>query len=453
MTTILLSLIGPLIFFVFKAANSGIRFSDTNVYFYTAQELLKNHLLYKDVFFTNLPLFPYISAFYSIIIGNKLNLYYLTAAIECAITSLLLFYYAHKKSKNILTAIMVQTIYLFSFIILSTSDHQTGVFLASLFSVIAFLLLDKRWYFFSGLFLGLMVVSKAYYLPVGCGIILYSFLCHRNESFKLLMGFFISISICILPVIILTPKNFIQDVFQYSLFRSQGVNKINLFIFFISHDLILACLFIYSFLNYKKNLLLFFIILFSALTVLFYKDVYYLYLNMMVPFLTLSFMDLVQILTRKKTAAIGIFIGAGTCLLIGTVVYVNRYASLQKITNIDDYIEVIQKEKPRYLYGTMEITPALAYLANIPLLNNIVDTNENLFNSHKLNATILTKQAINSKTIIVSKGVFYPAENIINPLMTSAIDSSQVKEYCSQLQRYPITSEGVINAIFLFKCY
>jgi hypothetical protein len=203
----------------------------------------------------------------------------------------------------------------------------------------------------------------------------------------------------------------------------------------------------------KKNLLFFFITLLSILMVLFYKDVYYLYLNMMVPFLTLSFMDLAQILKRNKTATIGIFMGVGICLLIGFVVYINKYASLQKIINIDDYINVIQKEKPRYLYGAMEITPALAYLANIPLLNNIVDTNENLFNSHKLNATVLTKQAIDSRTIVVSKGVFYPTENIINPLLTSAIDSSQIKEHCSQLQRYPITTEGVINSIVLFKCY
>ena len=41
------------IFLLLKLTNLGIRMSDTNIYFYTAYELLQGKILYKDIFFTN----------------------------------------------------------------------------------------------------------------------------------------------------------------------------------------------------------------------------------------------------------------------------------------------------------------------------------------------------------------------------------------------------------------
>jgi hypothetical protein len=115
--------------------------------------------------------------------------------------------------------------------------------------------------------------------------------------------------------------------------------------------------------------------------------------------------------------------------------------------------KIIKKENPEYLYGTMEVTPALAYLTGIPLLDNIIDTNDNLFYKGVLNTQTLTRRLFSKKTILAAKGMNYPSSNVYKPVSGPVIDEETVMKRCKKIFDSPIKTEGAINNITLFKCY
>ncbi len=452
MMTLLLAFTGPLLFFITKAANGAVRFSDTNVYFYTAKELLAGKMLYRDIFFTNLPLFPYISGLYELLLGKNLELYYLTSAIEVMITSLLLFLITWEKTKKLFICLMVQWVYLLSFIILSTSDYQTGVFLASLFSVLAYVFAEKKQWFMTGLLLGFMTLTKAYYVSIAAAFFLYYFIKHRKYFFSMLLGYSISIAVIISPFLLLSEKKFFADIVSYSLFRSAGVNKIAVLSFFFTHDVVLGFVFLLILIRFRKNTLLALIVLFSSVLLVFYKDVYYLYLNLIVPFLGIGLVDYFGIIKSQKALFVSFCI-IGFFLAVGGYMYFSNYAQLGKITDINNLISVINQEKPKHIYGVMEVAPALAYLSNTPLLGGVIDTNENLFYSKVLDADTLTNKAMSDRTLIIGKGTYYSQADIEDPLATVVVNKSQIQSHCSLIYKTPVQTEGIINTITLFRCY
>jgi hypothetical protein len=448
MTFLPLTILISGIFFIFKLANVGVRLSDTNVYFYTAQELLKGKILYKDIFFTNLPLFPYWSSLYTVF--HNISFYYLTSAIEVIISGLLIYYIVWIKTKNSLLAFLGNCLYLGSFIILSTSDHQTGIFLATLLSLVSYLLYLKNKRFLTGVFLGLMVCMKAYYLPILVAFIFYDLIKNRQKSTLIFIGTLVSIAIILSPFIIITHDGLIKSVFQYSLTRPQGIDKLPIFIFFITKDFLLFVGFIFSFINLKKDKLIFLICLFSLILILFYKDIYYLYLNILVPFLIFSFLNLflsVNVKMQKHT-----WIIVGVFLTLSIFVYGNSFYRLQKVDSFEDMVLTIKNQKPPVIYGIEELTTALSYESKIPLLDGLVDTNENLFNSRVLDAKTLTEKAINQNAMVILKGAIYPQQNINDLTLTNIIDKKLFLSHCFLLKKYPVISEGIVNTITFFQC-
>ncbi len=452
MPTLLLGLIGPMLFFIAKAANLAVRFSDTNVYFYTAKELLTGKVLYKDIFFTNLPLFPYISAMYELIMGKSMELYYLTATLEVIVTGLLLFFIAWKKTNRLFVSMLIQWTYLFSFIILSTSDYQTGVFLASLFSIFAYLVAEKKQWFLTGILLGLMTLTKAYYVSITAAFLLFYFIKNKRQFFMILTGFIVTVGIILAPFVLFSGKKFFKDIVSYSLFRSSGVDKLTVFEFFFRHDPVLGAIAAFIISRMRKNMLLGLVVLLSGILLVFYKDVYYLYLNLVAPFLIIGLIDYFIVLKNKGVTVLLIGV-IGLLLLVNGYVYYSHYAELGKISGISGLVSVIKREKPDSLYGVMEIAPALAYLSKVPLMAGIIDTNENLFNNRVLNAVALTKQALSDRTIVVGKGAYYPENNIDDPLATIVVNKSQIFPRCTLLYKTPVQTEGIINEITIFKCY
>ncbi|KKQ42986.1 MAG: hypothetical protein US59_C0001G0028, partial [Candidatus Levybacteria bacterium GW2011_GWB1_37_8] len=140
-------------FVLLKITNLGIRLSDTNIYFNVAFRILQGQLPYKDFFFANFPIFAYISSFYYFLAFGNINLFYLTSIIETIIVTFFIYIISYAKTKNYLISITSSLLYIYSFIILSTSDHQTGVSTASLFAILAFYFFNKEKSFISGLFI------------------------------------------------------------------------------------------------------------------------------------------------------------------------------------------------------------------------------------------------------------------------------------------------------------
>ena len=107
------------LFIFLKLTSLGVRVSDTNVYFYTAYEMLQGKSLYKDIFFTNFPLFMYISSLYITLTGGNIYLYYFTAVIEVAVTATIIHLIVRDKTEKVLPSTLASSIYLFSYLILA----------------------------------------------------------------------------------------------------------------------------------------------------------------------------------------------------------------------------------------------------------------------------------------------------------------------------------------------
>jgi hypothetical protein len=440
--------------FVLRLSNLSIRLSDTNIYFYTAYELLQGKLLYRDIFFTNFPLFPYISAVYLFFSNKHILFYYLTPTIEISITALLIYYIVYKKTKMYGTALFSFLLYILSFMVLSTSEHQTGVFLASLFAVLAYLFWNKKSYIVTGIFLGLTLLTKAYFLPIILSFLL-TMLLQKNYNglIKTGLSFTFSILLLLSPFLLLAKDAIYTDIITYSLTRLAGVSKIDIFWFFVTHELLFFVLLLFNLFNFKKQIFFGCVSLFSILFFFFYADSYYLYFNFFIPFLCLSLPLFLEFL--KKQLHVQKFIFPTIlfiCLAISLTTYLGYYKDLGKMNNTSSVVQTIKKHKPAVLYGVNDSTPALAYLSNTPLLNGIVDTNESIFRKHFLNADELTKDAIKQNAMIITHGVFYPQADIDENILDEIFNKDVVKKHCTLIQSFPVLTEGITNQLNLFQC-
>lgn len=130
------------------------------------------------------------------------------------------------------------------------------------------------------------------------------------------------------------------------------------------------------------------------------------------------------------------------------------FRNLQKIEQINVIVENILKEKPVFLYGANDITPALLYLTKITPLENVFDANPIAFRKKIFDKEFLTQKAILQKTIIITHGAYYPQADIQEKILDDDILNKKIIEKsCRFLSSFPVQTEGVANQINLFKCY
>ena len=447
----LFSLIALFIFITVKFDSPQIRISDTNIYFYTAHALLEGKLLYKDVFFTNLPLFPYISFFYGIITNWDLQAFYATPILEISVTAFFIFLCAQKLSKKPYQIAAAVVLYLFSFTILATSDHQTGVFSASLFAIIGYYFALQKKSVISGIFFGLSVLTKAYFIPIPLAIILALFFESKKEFYKTLFGFLTTTTIVFAFFFLLSKGTIVSDIFLYSLIREQGLSKFGIFRFFIYKEIILSTLFLINFSRIKRKDFFGFFSLVSLLFLLFYRDIYFLYLNFLLPFLALSSIYWLKKISHKRDLQMALFAGMLMLSIFSINSYLTSYKNLQTIPQINDITRTINNLHPSSLYGINSITPALSYLTGVPLFDGIIDTNENRFRSKNLDASILTKKAIANNSLLVTKSAIYPQYQINEIFMSEIFDKTQL-DNCTLVLSAPVRFEGTENALSLAFC-
>lgn len=134
-----------------------------------------------------------------------------------------------------------------------------------------------------------------------------------------------------------------------------------------------------------------------------------------------------------------------------TYYYLHDYAQDSTVPDVSKIVKLIQSEKPDYLFGSVEVTPAFSYLANVPPLGNIADTNDVLFATGVLNKDKLNIKAYTTKTIIISKGVYYPGK-IIQPVDASIFDVN-ILSSCVILGSFPVEGGDFVNRLNIIKCY
>lgn len=444
-----------LVFFIFKLSNFGIRLSDSNIYFYTGYKLLQGKILYRDIFFTNFPLLPYISSLYFLLMAGNLKLFFLTPVIEVCTVVFLVYQITYKKYEDLFLSLTSSTLYLFSFIILSTSDHQSGVFIASLFAAGSYYFYLNKKYLFTGGFIALALLTKVYFIPILMSYLTIFILENKFKNLqKFLLGGIITSLVIMLPTLFFASSDFIKDVFTYSLTRSQGIEKSGIFWFFITHDFVFFVLLIFNLVTLRKNKFFGLVSLFGILFLLFYKDVYFLYLNFLIPFLALSFPEFYKEINEKfgvqKFVIPTIIFGF---MIFSFVTYTNAFRNLQKLDRISEIIDVIKKENPKFIYGVNDAAPALSYLSGIPLLDNIIDTNSNIYRKGFLSSRKMTDDAISKKAILVTHGLYYPQAGFREDVTDEIFDREKVKKSCKLVGSFEVQTEGSENRLNLLKCY
>jgi len=344
-------------------------------------------------------------------------------------------------------------LYMFSNLVLVTSDHQTGVFTASIFTLLAYFFLERKNFITSGSLVGLSLLTKAYFLPIVISFIIYLIFVKKNyrHFFLFLAGFIIFSIIVLMPFIILAQKEFITDVF-YSVTR-EGIAKPDVIAYFIGYDFILFSILVFNLFNSKKNIFFALMSFTSIFFIIFYQGLYNVYLNFVIPFLAISFYNLSNFLTsRSPTLKIALPIILLFIIVINITLYARHFSNNYKVEGIDSIIELIKKENPKYLYGTTDITPALSYLSDVPLLDNIIDTNPNIFRKGLLDSKKLTQKAVDLRTIVIVRG---PDDKlgIANLPINEVFDKNLLKKHCNALSGFPINTKSNVNSIILLKCY
>ncbi len=444
-----------LFFLIIKAVNNGVRLSDTNIYFNIAYQIFQGKLLYKDIFFSNFPFFSYVSSFYYMLTGKNIELFYFTSVIEVIVITAFIYLITYKKTEDYLISIVSSFLYIFSLMVLSTSDHQTGVFTASLFAVLSYFFLQEKKILLSGIFIAMSFLTKAYFLPIALSFYIYLVIKKdRKQIVKFSIGFVLAAILILLPFLLLAPKQFFFDIFGFSLIRPIGLSKINIMWFFITKDFPLFVLLLFNMLNIKKNILFGLISILSIIFFFAYQDIYYLYLNFATPFLCISFYELFYFF--KKTFNLQkLVIPTVICLFLlsNLLIYVSSYKNLGKLHDINKITKTIIAEKPDFLYGVNDITPALLSLTNIPALENVNDAHEYFFSRKIYDKELLTNKATKSKTIIITHGANYPSYNIKQDILDNIFVKESIYRSCKNILSVPVISEGDANRINLFKCY
>lgn len=443
------------VFLIIKATNNGVRLSDTNIYFNIAYQMSHGKILYKDIFFSNFPFFSYISSLYYILSGKNIEFFYFTSAIEVSIITMFVYLIAYRKTKDYIISIISSILYVLSFIILSTSDHQTGVFTASLFSVLSYFFLQERKITTSGIFIAIAVFTKAYFLPIFLSFFIYIFIKKEWKNLlKFSLAFALTGLIILLPFLIQAPHQLISDIFGFSLTRPAGILKINIAWFYLTKDLPLFILLLFNVFNIRKNLFFGLVSVFSIIFFFGYQDIYYLYLNFLTPFLCLSFYELYYFLKNKfKLQRLVIPTIISAFILLNLFTYISSYRNLGKLENINKITKLIKAENPNFLYGVNDITPLLIALTKIPALENVNDAHEYFFTRKVYDKKFLTDKAIKNKTIVITQGASYPQYNIKQDILDNIFVKDTIYKNCKNILSVPVIAEGNTNRINLFKCY
>jgi hypothetical protein len=444
-----------LLFLIVKVGNNGIRLSDTNIYFNIAYQISQGKILYKDIFFSNFPFFSYVASLFYFLSGKNLELFYFTSNIEVATITFFIYLVTYRKTKNYLVSITSSILYILSFMVLSTSDHQTGVFTASLFAVLSYFFLQERKILLSGILIAISITTKAYFLPIFLAFFTYIFI---KKEWKNLLKFAVSSAvtglIILMPFLIQAPQQLISDILGFSLTRPAGLSKINIAWFFILKDFLLFILLIFNILRIKKNILFGLISAFSIIFFFTYQDIYYLYLNFLTPFLCISYYEFYYFVKNnfnvQKMVIPTVILAFASCNLF---LYLSSYRNLGKVQNINRILKTIIAEKPSFLYGANDITPAIIALTHIPALENVNDAHEYFFMKKIYDKTLLTNSAIKNRTIIIAHGADYPEYNVKQDILDNIFVKDSIYKNCKNILSAPVLSEGDTNRVNLFKCY
>jgi len=391
-----------------------LRAGDENKWYYFGYLVQQGELPYRNFFYAQPPFQLLTLSIIFSIFGFNIVILKSVPFLSTIASTIILFLIVKKRYGNI-PALISSTIYLFTYSILFNSVFSFGVSLATALLLFGYLLYGKKYFFLSGLIFGIASMTRLLVLiPIGVTFV-WILLKHKKKILNFTAGFALSSILPNLFLLILFGKNYFIPVYWFHLNKASvpslifseysGIIQLNL-ILFLALGLFIGIYF-------KNFLTLPFIIVFTFLISLFFvKRLYGYYFLIVIPFMALlggiSIYKLIKFVSSKNK-----IIGNLLCLILGiffiwtvasNTLFLNKigFVGLERHDSMVDYIDS-RFDKDIELFGDDSITPLIALLTERRIVNNIVDTNDAIFESNVLSIGIILDQIRDKEFIFIAR--------------------------------------------------
>ncbi len=427
------------------------KFSDENVYFYMGKMITDGLMPYRDFFYANPPVHIYFISLLVKVFDSNIFALKVFPIIESILISLLIFLILKKTDRY--QAVAASLLYLFSFVIITTTDYSTGVNLTSLFLIGSVYLISKEKYHSAGLFAALSVLTKQYAAPAVIGLLIYLFLKKRQKLFDFLMPFIIVSAIIHLAVFLLAGQNYPNDIFFYHLLKSEGIEKSRIIEFFVYWDFPILFFVLLSFLFGKKeNMILPLSILLPMLiSYILFSDIYYLYFALAMPYLAwIGAHGLWSLVSKIPKSHYLLFPAILLISAYHSYFYIADHGPAARIDFAGDlaYFTKVTSAPTETIYGSAEIAPLISLLSERKIVNHYADTNRKLFMTGIANTTKRTEEIKGKVRYIISKAVIAGSQVIINE---DFVDKRYLSA-CRIAKTYSVKKDYFSNAVIVFDC-
>ncbi len=451
------------IFLALKIPQVDFRYGDENIYFYMGQLVSQGQLPYVDFFFASPPPQILVLAFFILFFGFNIFLLKLIPLLCVAGTAWLIFQLVRKKAGE-LAGIFAVTFHLFSFVVLTTSDYFSGVEMVVFLILLAAYFLEKGRPIWSAIFATLALLTRLYAAPLVVALAFYVLISQRKNLWKFALtgtGVFLGAN---LLLYLAFGQNYLNDVLFYHLSKFEELDKTRVFNFFLRWDWLLLSLAAVSILivKWKKIILPLLAAILVGVFLFWFKDIYYLYFNLLLPFLAiLAGVVLAEILRiwswSKKSFVISLLVVIFFLLILSGYngyYYFQDHAGAARINYFSDLAEWLKNnsQPTDKIYGSFEIVPLLAGATGRQIAGNFIDTNNKTFSTGMFKLAEREKILAQEKPkFIITKVLIDNQGNLLE--LGSFISLEFLQKNCQIAKQYPIAKDYYSNLMLVWGCF
>lgn len=443
-------------FLILKLLTLKFKFSDGYTYMYMGKLILEGQISYKDFFFASPPLQPYIFSFFEIFTKENFLILKLIP-ILATIGSSFFIYLLMKKKFGEWQGITASVLYLFSFLVLVTTDYSTGIHLTTFFilGMIYFVEEDKP--LIAGIFGSLAMLTRLYAPFPILGVLIYVAIYKRNNLPKLILGLaslFIPIS---LIFEIISKGEYLNQIFFFrlNLISGIGLNKGQILKFFFLKDffLILSSLTWLIFDKEKKKLFLpLFATLTTAILYIIYSDIYYLYFGLIIGFLSIFSTKLIFNFKNLKNFKRILILIILFLTVLNSAVYITNYSTASNINFSDDLSDYVRENSFRNetIYGSFELTPLIALQSQRKIAGEIADLNPKNILTNEFQIEDI-EEKIDGVKFIIGKGVRFSDGRLAG--FDASTPTNYINKRCNITKIYPLERDlNGDNVVVVWEC-
>jgi hypothetical protein len=444
------------IFLLLKLAPLTHRFGDTNAYLYMAKAITEGHMPYRDFFLVDPPVLPFYLAGLRVIFGNSLMLYQAVPFLIEPVTAIVL-YSIGRKLQFTLAALIVP-LYLFSFTIIATSDYLTGVQITCLFTAIAIYSYLTQRNYISGIFWALAVLTKMYAAPALLGFYAYLLIKRQfKQSLEIGVGGALATLICVVPFLVISPKQFLDDVIFHHFGRPGGLDKRSVWWYFIIREGWLVFLMCIALFTQKKLYLFHYLLLPMIVFFVIFPDLYYTYLGFIMPFIILIVVELlsrIYAIDKDYQKLTWVVLGIGALyMMFSYSVYYQRHLPFGQFRNASEIGSFVRTlPEGATLYGSHEVAPLIALYSSKSIFHNYIETNPQTFASHAQNLESISQEVAQGGAYVIARITDAPEYGITDYGYQGYLSEDVFKNYCKRVKEFPSTSQEMDNKIVIYKC-